>query len=140
MVFSAIVTTVASVLMLLAAVPLFAQQSQDWPGERIPLSAVAWALSCMGVAVLGEAGAIWWLIKQFLKTQESSRSREECLMAEARAAETRYAQEISDTIREVMPLTTKLAEYIPGQQQLTQSIMQLVQELQRKQDGEARRS
>lgn len=139
MVFSAIATTIASLLMMLAAAPLFAQQGQDWPGERIPLSAVAWALSCMGVAVLGEAGAIWWLIKQFLKAQDATRKREECLTAEAREAEARYAQEISDTIREVMPLTIKLTDYIPVQQKLTQALMDLASALSWQQEREAKR-
>lgn len=141
MVLAAMMPTIAAVILILAAGALFAQSPQDWPGERIPLSAVAWALTGMAIAVVAEAGGCWWLLRQYVATLDRAKEREEQLVEKLKDAEQRHAQEISDTIREVMPLTIKLTEFIPTQQKLIQSIADLVQELgKRRQEGEGRRS
>ena len=140
-VLAAMMPTIAAAILILAAGALFAQSPQDWPGERIPLSAVAWALTGMAIAVVAEAGGCWWLLRQYVATLDRAKEREEQLVGEMKDAEQRHAQEISDTIREVMPLTIKLTEFIPTQQKLIQSIADLVQELgKRRQEGEGRRS
>lgn len=140
-VLAAIMPTVAAVIMVLVGGTIFAQQpAEGITGETISISAVTRAFTAMSGAVVACAVGCWWLLKKLISVVEHAKEREECLIAEAKAAEQRHAQEISDTIREVMPLTIKLTEFIPTQQKLTQAVMELAQALGRKQDGEARRS
>lgn len=138
---AAMMPFVAAAVLLLTAGAIYAQQGGGHAAAQFPIGYIAAGFTAMGTAVAACAGGCWWLLKQYVATLNHAKEREEQLVREMKEAEERHALDISDTIREVMPLVMKLTEYIPTQQKLTASIMELVQELgRRRHDGEARRS